>query len=180
MPISLNQTGEIILSFNSSAGVDFYLANATAFGQISAAKASNQSARGVALGLEGKGVYELCNQTTSGSFPYTNIENTTAPCYLQNVTAFQSGTYYALFANSGNATVQIGVTSMPVALTKLESSINSVGTYSIFAFLMFVCGIGLIVYSLISKGRQREEQAMDQEAAAEYARIEKHGKKKKS
>ncbi len=177
LPVRMNQSGLVILTFNSSSAVDFYFANATAFGQISVAQPAIPKARSTAMGLEGNGVYEVYTNSINGAFPYTGFQGVATPVYLLNVSLLQAGTYYGIFANAGNKTAQIAVMAIPISLSTLQSSATSLGVYFGAAFLLFIAGIALIIFSLVSKGGQKKQDAMDQAAANEYERIEKQEKK---
>ena len=179
VPMQLNQSGLVVLTFNASAPVDFYLANTTAFLQINGKSVANSSARSTAIGLEGNGVYEIYQGSTDGTFPFTTVSGTSKPNYIvSNLSTFASGTYYAVFANSGSKTVQIELTALPISLTQLESSTSSLGTYFMVAALVFIIGIGLMVFAFISKGgKAQTEEAKDKQAQQEFDKIE--GKSKK-
>lgn len=180
VPLPLNQSGVIVLTFNSSSNIDFYFANATAFGKISAAKVAGSGSRSIAVSFEGKGVYEVYQNNLNGAFPYPGNQGVASPLYLLNSTLLRPGIYYAIFANPGNRTAQIAVTAFPIPLSGIQSSATSLSTYFGVAFLLFVAGIGLMVFSLLSKRGQKDQEAMDREVEKEYDRIEgrggKHGK----
>ncbi len=174
LPIQLNESGLIVLTFNSISKINFYVANATAFGAIGSAGAN---ATRTALGLEGNGVYEVYENSTSGAFPYAGYQNTTAPNYLLNVSAMPAGTYYAAFYNGGNATAQVGITYLAISISKIQNGEASVGNYLAIAAVLFVVGVGLTVYSFIAKDTSKEQAATDAEAAKEYAKLDKKGKR---
>ncbi len=180
LPIYLNESGLAILTFNSSAPVDFYLTNSTAFASISAASQTNSSPRLAAIGLEGNGVYELYQSSTSGVFPYTNLPNVTAPAYLLNVSLLQPGTYYALFYNTGNASARVSAALLPLSLSAIQSGETSIGAYFGVAAILFIVGVALSIFAFVSKGKQKEvEGTIDADAAREYDRIERKKKGRK-
>ncbi len=180
LPMNLNESGLTILTFNSTAPLDFYLANATAFSSIESAASSNSSPRTAALSLEGSGVYEVYQNSRSGVFPYTNLPNVTAPAYLTNVTLMQQGTYYAVFYNSGNSSAAVNLATLALALSKIQSGEASIGLYLGVAVVLFIAGLAIAIYGFVSKEKQDGQQGgMDADAAREYDRIEKKGRRGK-
>jgi hypothetical protein len=183
LPIQINESDESglpIIRFSSSSGVDFYLANASAYAAISGAGGGNSSARSTAVGLEGRGVYEIYENATSGAFPFLSYLNVTAPAYILNSSLLQPGTYYMIFRNQGSSTANIAVKAFTVSLSKVESGEASVGAYLTVAAVVFFAGVGLAIYALIAKDREKAQVAIDEDVAREYERIEKQGRKKRS
>lgn len=179
MPLQLNESGLVVMMFNASAPVDFYLANTAAFLQIENKSVANSSARSEAVGLEGNGVYELYEGSGNGIFPYTTLAGITKPNYLQNVSTLKSGTYYAVFANSGSQNALIQLTMLPVSTAQLQSSTSSLGIYFGAAFVVFIVGVGLIIFSFLSKGGKNKDDEMDKQVAEQYDIIDGQGKKSK-
>ncbi|MDE1873723.1 MAG: hypothetical protein KGI04_01215 [Candidatus Micrarchaeota archaeon] len=177
--MTLNQSGIVIVTFNSSANVDLYVANATAFGAIRGAQMSNYSARSAALALEGGGVYEVYEDSGSGAFPYTGYPNVTAPAYLLNISLMPPGTYYAMFYNPGAASANLSVSYLPVSLAQIQSGGSSVLAYLAVSFIIFVAGLGFVIYSFLAKEKATEVATIDADAAKEYDRLEKKGRKKR-
>jgi hypothetical protein len=180
LPIQINESGLPIIRFSSSSGVDFYLANASAYAAISGAGGGNSSARGTAVGLEGRGVYEIYENATSGAFPFLSYLNVTAPVYILNSSLLQPGTYYMIFRNQGGSTASIAVKAFTVSLSTIQSGEASVGAYLAVAAVVFFAGVGLAIYALIAKDREKAQVAIDEDVAREYERIEKQGRKKGS
>ncbi|MCL5239385.1 MAG: hypothetical protein M1286_02855 [Candidatus Marsarchaeota archaeon] len=179
--VGLNQSGLTVLTFNSSSPIDFYMTNSTAFSLISASSSANYSPRSEALSLEGNGVYEVYENSSTGVFPYTNFANLSAPSYLENTTFLLPGAYYAFFYNTANRTANVTVDTLPLALSSIRSGESSIGIYVGVAIIVFFIGIGVSLYALFAKDRDREkQQAMDSDVAKEYERIEGQGRKGKA
>ena len=178
VPITLNQTGIVILFFNSSSPVDLYFANASAFGRISGAGISGGASRNEAINLEGNGVYEVYENSTNGVFPYA-YQGFAAPKYLVNSsTVLQSGTYYAIFANGGSGAAAIIARMLPASLTTINSEFQGFALYGAATIVLVVVGLGMVVLSFFLKNKPKAEQGgMEEEVKKEYDRIDKKGKK---
>ncbi|MDE1854743.1 MAG: hypothetical protein KGH57_00260 [Candidatus Micrarchaeota archaeon] len=180
IPMPLSQAGLPVLTFNSSTSIDFFFTNATAYGQISA-PAADSSAMSKAVALEGNGVYEVYVASKKGAFPYLGYANITSPNYLLNVSFLQPGTYYAIFYDPGSIPAGVTITTLSVSLSKIQSGATSIYTAVGVAVVLFVAGLGLTIYSLISKDKKTEQAEMDTQAAHEYEKMDKQkGGKRKS
>jgi len=181
VPLSLNQTGIIEILFNASAGIDFYLMNATAFASVSNANALNTSYRNIAVALEGKGAYEIYENSTNGVFPGLKYPGVASPTYLSNATqVLEVGTYYAFFSNTKNYSVTADLNTIVLPLSALQSSFSTAGIYGGISILLLLAGIILFVVSFFLKGKPKPaEGEMDEDVKREYERIEKGRKKEK-
>ena len=168
IPVPLSEAGLPVLTFNSSTSMDFFFTNATAYGKISGAPAANSSATSAAVALEGNGVYEVYVASKKGAFPYLGYANITSPNYLLNVSFLQPGTYYAIFYDPGSVPAGVTITTLSVSLSKIQSGATSIYTAVGVAVVLFVLGLGLTIYSLISKDKKNEQAEMDTQAAQQY------------
>ncbi len=174
----LNQSGILEVVFNSSAPLDFYLANASAFASINAS-GSPSAARNAAIRLEGNGVFAFYADAKNGTFPYLGYQGIARPAYASNATVvLPAGQYYSIFANNGTTAASVTIAESPITLSKLQAGSSSVIKYVGASGVMFLVGLGLIVFSFFAKGEKKAgEGGMDEEAAREYERIERSGKK---
>lgn len=171
LPVYMNQTGLAIVYFNASSPVDFYFANATGFAAMSSAKPANVTS--AAVGKEGKGVYEVYLNATSGAFPYT-LSGLKTPSYVANVTgAMQIGTYYAAFLGLGSGTESVVARSVVVPLSAINSTFSKVALYGGVTIVIILAGIVLIILSFVMKDKQKQEEGMDENAKKAYEKIEK-------
>jgi hypothetical protein len=176
---TLNQTGLVEALFRSSAPVDFYFANTTAFNKIYGAGVANGSARMMAISLQGDGVYEVYEDTLDGAFPF-NYTNVTEANYLQeNVSLLQSGAYYAIFSNINNGTAGISLLYATANSTALRSAFDTMSLYGLSAVFLFLAGLACIAASFFLKVKQpiqpKPEEKMDADAQKMYDSIEKKG-----
>jgi hypothetical protein len=172
VPVPLNQTSILVFSYNSSAEVDFYLANQSAFAAMDAAGANGTSARRIAAGLEGKGIYAIYENASLASFPYAS--GPVAPVYLSNASALPAGTYYAVFGSGGAATVVTSYTALGAA--EFGSAAVSTLAYGGISTLLLAAGFLLAVVSFFMKEKNAgKPDALDEEARREYDLLEKRG-----
>ncbi len=170
VPVSLNQSGLLLLSYNSSGGVDFYVANRSAFAEVSGENGT--AARVTAMSLEGRGVYAAYENSSSGAFPYPN--GAASPSYAANVSALPAGTYYAVFGNRGSGEATIVASYTAIAASSLSSTAVSTMAYGGASFLLLLAGMALAVASLFMKEKaSAKAERLDEEARLEYDRIEK-------
>ncbi len=176
--LPLSENGLLEVFFNSSSPVDFYFANATAFGAIDGH--GNISAREKAVSLEGNGVYSVYEGADSGSFPVALASST--PVYLKNITSLLSrGTYYALFDDVNASSANINLVYASWNETTAESIVGTVGLYGTVSLVLLLAGLAICVAALLMKDKKKEpppEQVMDEQAKKEYERIDKAGKRK--
>ncbi len=160
LPVVLNQSGVVILTFNSTSAVDEYFTNLSAFTRIASSKVANSIARNTAVGLEGKGVYEVYENSTSGAYPFTGFQGIVTPTYVANTTTvLQAGTYYVIFANNKTSAASISVTSLPISLSKLQSGTSSLGVFLGACALLLIAGLAMIALSFFSKDKQKLQEA---------------------
>lgn len=173
VPMQLNQTSILVFSYNSSAEVDFYLANQSAFAAMSAAGANGTSARLIAAGLEGRGIYAIYENASLASFPYAS--GPVAPVYLSNASTLPAGTYYAVFGSGGGA-ASVVTSYTALGATEFGSSAVSTLAYGGISTLLLAAGFILAVVSLFMKEKNAgKPDALDEEARREYDLLEKRG-----
>ncbi|MGI0141479.1 MAG: hypothetical protein ACREBF_02395 [Candidatus Micrarchaeales archaeon] len=147
----LNQTGFMVVGFQSLSAVNFYFANSSAFKTLDSYANSSLLLSQWATRLFGNGVYEILPNSTVGIFPYSQLTNSTpSGAYItKNVTLLPAGTYYALFYNPRNISATVNVTS------DISTNISSQGAYilgiGLTVFILFIAGIILIIYGIIKK-----------------------------
>lgn len=178
--VSMNQTGVVVVTYNSTRSIDFILASSNAFGTLRNA-ASNKNMTDLAAGLEGNGVYEIYLNSSDGMFPYTAQYHGSYPqpayIYTTNETSagiLQGGTYYAIFINDGNATANIVGASLTVPISALQANATPFLIYSSASLLLMIVGVIVIVISFFLKeGLKGREAKIDEEAEKAYEKIEK-------
>jgi hypothetical protein len=172
--ISLNTSGIIEAIFNSTVPLDFYFTNSSAFGAAYNNGIANDSVRGLAAVLQGKGVYEVYKSASNGAFPF-KFANVTVADYLQNVTVLGNGTYYAVFSNNNNASAAINLMYASASSESLRSTFNTLGMYGLAAIVVFLAGLGLAVASFLMKEKPKPQNSvqMDEDAKKMYDSIEK-------
>lgn len=175
--IFLNQSGLVVLTYNATAGVDFYFVNQTAFNKISSAIAAGRGASSTAASLEGSGVYAAYSNLSAGTFPFTSSH---VP-YLSNATVLSGGNYYALFNSRANITGQVSVGYIRVTASQLGATYTTVILIGV-AMLLMVAGIIIALVSLFLKPKESAKEKiaqMDEEAKKEYEALEKRAGSRK-
>lgn len=174
VPVVLNQSGVIVLSYNATNGVDFYLANQSAAAALGGANGTD--ARVVAAGLEGRGVYDIYEDSSAGTTPYYAGAGSSSPAYVANLSVFPAGTYHALFSNRGGGNATVLASYAAISAAALNSTALSTIAYGGISFILLVAGFIIAVASFFMKDRNAAQpERLDEEARKEYERIERGG-----
>ncbi len=168
-PIILAKPSVLLIVYQATHGVNFYLMNAFAYGAIKSA----QNASSSALANEGRGTIEIANNFSSGAYP-REFTNSSQGYFYRNSTILPAGTYYVLFQNAAsNSTYieyQINVNSsisgnlLPIAL---------LGLIFIAALVGAIIAIG---YGFVKKADAKKSANDEAKIQSAYDQIEKeHG-----
>lgn len=179
LPVILNQSGAISLTFNATSQVDFFLANASAYARMGmGASAANASA--VALSAEGAGVFEIFQDATYGSFPFiaTNVTANTL-LYTAGTNVLPGGDYYAVFANVGNATTVVHLEYRTASVSLLQSRLNSIDIVIGVAVVLLAAGFLLVIASFMLQPKGLQQEVMDDAAKRAYDAIDRRGRRRK-
>ncbi|MDE1870534.1 MAG: hypothetical protein KGH71_06205, partial [Candidatus Micrarchaeota archaeon] len=160
----LNQTGFIVVGYQSGARLNFYFANASGFNILKGYMNSTITLSQWATRLQGNGVLESIPNSTVGIYPYSQFaqpNSVPSGAYsMKNVTLLPAGNYYAIFQNLGSSTARVNVT------TDVSTNISSKGAYifgiGIVIFIIFLAGIILIVYGIIKKPKAAAQMPGDE------------------
>jgi hypothetical protein len=178
VPLVLNQSSVLFLTYNSSAAVDFYLANQSAFAAMGAAGANGIGARGVAVGMEGMGIYAIYENASLASFPYAG--GSAAPAYSSNTITFPAGTYYAIFGDRGSGAANVTASYAALGAAKFDSAAIFTLAYGGISFLLLAAGFIVAVAALFMKDKNAgRPDRLDEEAQREYDLLERKGGKVK-
>jgi uncharacterized membrane protein len=164
------------VGFNSTAPIDFYIVNSSAYEKMKPLVEANASLRNLSVALEGNGIIDAMWHASKGIFPYESDYGGLfpAPNYsIENTTVLINDTYYLLFQNepaTNQTLVLYSIIVTPASALGL-SSIAPEGFGIIGAFLVLV-GISLTVFGLIRKGNP-QETVRDREVERIFAEQEK-------
>lgn len=170
-PITLAKPSVLLIVYQATHGVNFYLMNASAY----QATKNSQNVSSSALANEGRGTFEIARNFPSGAYPQ-EFTNSSQGYFYKNSTILPAGTYYAMFQNiAGNSTYlqyQINVNSsignnlLPIAL---------LGLIFIAALVGAIIAIG---YGFIKKADTESSANDEAKIQMAYDRMEKeHGKR---
>ena len=167
-------TKPVIITYISTAQVDFYFANSAAFGTLASVNESSLAA--AAVNAEKQGVLQIMLNGTKGVFPYTAdyaAAGAPKPNYYSNNTVV-NGTYYAIFANSGKNAAQVTYYKTYMPSDYAASAVSLVGTAGLVASLIFFAGIIIVVFSFFRPGRNGKDSAEREEKKVDelYAQID--------
>ncbi|MDE1856056.1 MAG: hypothetical protein KGH49_02365 [Candidatus Micrarchaeota archaeon] len=176
----LNQTGFIILAYNSSQNLDFVVTNASGYVALRGYLNNSAALLQRASALEGNGVYEMLLNTSVGAFP-SQLFPVNAPVgsYLgQNVSLFPAGNYYAIFHNRANATADVKL-AYDVA-SNIGPQASKVLETGIALFVIIVAGIVIIIYGIFRKPKVVQATEPDKKAIDDLYKHagKEHAKKK--
>lgn len=156
----LNETGFIIAGYQSNAAMNFYFVNQSGFDSLKGYFNSTLTLSQWARNHQGSGVIESITNSRVGIFPYSQFTNQTAVptgSYIsQNASILPAGNYYAILQNADNVTANVNVTSdVSANIQKQSGSIFAIG---ISVFIVFVAGIGIVIYGIIKKPKVPADQ----------------------
>ncbi|MDE1869502.1 MAG: hypothetical protein KGH71_00765 [Candidatus Micrarchaeota archaeon] len=169
LPYFINETGFIVLGYQSSQNLNFYFANASAFLILQNYMNSTLTLSQWATRLQGNGVLESIPNSKIGIFPYSQFSSSNAApqgsYIVENASILPAGNYYAIFQNTGNSSATVNVTS------NVSTNISSKGGYifgiGILIFVLFVAGIIIIVYGIVKRPKIAPEQETSQQKVDE-------------
>lgn len=180
LPYFINETGFIVVGYQSSTPLNFYFANASAFLILQNYMNSTLQLSQWATRLQGNGVLESIPNSKVGIFPYSQFSSsnsTPAGSYvIANASLLPAGNYYAIFQNLANSSASVNVTS------DVSTNISSQGGYifgiGVLIFVLFVAGIIIIVYGVIKKPKAAPEQTGSEQKVDELYKGVSKGKGK--
>lgn len=177
VPFVVGANGLVSVIYNSNTKLDFYFANATAFGTLGGYKNSSLTLSQWARNLYGNGVYEIVPNSANGIFPNFAATNSSLNYSYanQSLFPFAAGTYYALFENLGNQSANIQMISSVSDSARVASGFSQVIKIGIVFFAALLAGIILIIYGILKKPKVAPvEPATDQKKVDEmYKGLEK-------
>lgn len=195
-PIILNSTGIVYLLYNSNAvPINFYLLNSTAFASLTQYMQSGSLSPNALSSLESGDLYKKAYNGTEGILVLQGSSSAlglTPALYYNSSLVLSGGTYYAIYANPGNASAS---TTYGYVLPNsgLINGANQIATSGLgldggISALLILAGIILCVYSFISAGKPRQKAVQRDKAIQklyrdiekkERADAEKKGRKRK-
>ncbi len=191
--ISLSNASILVISYTSTIPINFYFVNKSgtyAFRNVS----SNLSKEyNILSSIEGNGLYIGINDSFMGTtYPYnTNLSSYgyKKPFYVfgnnatqQGNIEYHNGTYYAEFYNHNNSYANVTYKYYTYSLYNIT---NTAGSYenafvpgSLITSIIFIVGIILTVYGLLSKKDSKQtEEKVNKEVYELYAKLESKNKK---
>ncbi len=173
IPVPLTQAGVVLFSYNSSSAVDFYLVNAEVFNGLQ----TGAQPRNTIISMEGSGVYEVYENSSSGVFPYSGFVNQSfpTPAYLINFSqAMPADTYYGIFSNYGTDNATVYAKYLPESTATLNSGSLAIGAYGAIAFVLLLGGVLLSLFSLFLPAKEvANNSEMDDDVKKAYAKLKK-------
>ena len=178
MKMQFNTSMLVVLAYNSTEAINFYLTNASVFNALSQFFNSSSTLDARAKALHGTGILVIYSDSAHGTFPYLQQSGSgpTPEYYVPNSSYFlPAGTFYAIFSNPNptNTTVVYSIYNKP------SSSINVANSGNLFGFGMFssalsIIGIILIAWALLQKGKSGSDKNAKGDEAIErmYDEIE--------
>ena len=173
--LAVNSSSTPLLLYYSSAPVDFYLVNSTAFSSVEPYLSNASKTADLMRSLEGTGVMEVFSNSSLGVFPYTEnlSRNFPPPSYTINGTIpAENATYYLIYSNKGSSYVNISYTYMYIpTVNSVPYAKRAFELPSIAAGLLFIAGLVISILSFLS-GKRVSEKESDKEATRLYRRLE--------
>ncbi|MDE1847614.1 MAG: hypothetical protein KGH61_01540 [Candidatus Micrarchaeota archaeon] len=147
--------GMEIIEYVAANKVDFYFVNSSAYALLHGYLDNTQIMGQIARNHYGNGVYEAFLNSSVGMFPYVSsiLPNTTLTpnSYVdKNFSVLGNGTYYGIFANLGNSSSELNITT-DVINGNIAQKASGVITTSLFLFVALIAGIIILIYGIIKK-----------------------------
>lgn len=173
LSFGINNSTILIIAYHTEndVPVTFFLMNESAFMQEGQNLSSN-ALISRSESLEGKGVFEILNNSSFGLFPYQNPSALTPPDYEYNGTdILNNGTYYSVFQNGGNLTTIVYYSTVK----RIQLAANNPLIYSNIIYdgtggIVLLVGLGIIGYSIFIKTEAKKENIPDQSIDNLYAK----------
>ena len=177
-PITLNKTNAVYVIYTSgNVPVDFYLVDSYAFSGIVPDLKKGYVPKNIISEYSGNGLYIEIKNSSQGIFPYNSSlsgEGFPAPKYYSGAEVLGSGTYYMIYANPGSlpSNITFGYVLPSAGLTNdTQQFISSgMGLYGSVSAVMVLAGIIMIVWGVISEGKDKEDT--EEKEAAIHERYE--------
>ena len=188
-PIILNKTDAVYVIYTSgNVPVNFYLINSYAFSGIVPALKKGYVPKNIISEYSGNGLYIEIKNSSQGIFPYNNSlsgEGFPAPEYYSGAEVLGSGTYYMIYANPGSlpSNITFGYVLPSTALSNdTQQFISSgMGLYGSVSAVMILAGVIMIVWGVISEGREKDDtKERESEIHEKYREIGSRTAKKQS
>ncbi len=156
MSMQLNRSSEAVLSYNSTAPIDFYFMDSSAFAMLPQ-NGSAHGIRGIAASMNGNGIYFSSVNRSYGGFVYTG-ENATAEFIgpqnngsgISGPVTLKNGTYYAVYADNYPYAANVVTGFNYINPQSIPASVS-------FAGLMFMAGVIAVILSFLRKGKGNAE-----------------------
>ncbi|MGB9732628.1 MAG: hypothetical protein ACPLYE_01925 [Candidatus Micrarchaeales archaeon] len=161
---TLNKTSAVMIAYNSTLPIDFYVVNKSAYNSFLLGNELNISKIKSAKALE------VILGSRYGAFSNFMAMNQAQAQYYQKA-SMQNGSYYGVFVNTHNSTASVLVVYGEEAAGKNYLDLLESGSV---AALLFLGGIVLIIYGLIARKKKDEEK----EEGVDVQRKERRAKKK--
>ncbi len=174
--LNVNSSESPLLLYYSSAPVDFYLLNSTAFNSIEPYLSNSSRISALAGIMEGKGVMEVFSNSTLGVFPYTKNYSTISfppPSYTINGTIpAANATYYIIYSNKGTEYANISYTAIYLPRVSSDAYVKSAFAWqSVASGLLFLTGVIISILSFILGNKKAGEKERDTEAEKIYRKM---------
>ena len=180
-PIILNKTDVVYVVYTSdNVPVNFYLVNSYAFSGIRQNITKGYLPGNFISDYSGRGLYIAIKNSSRGIFPYVSNfskDGFSVPTYYNGTEILGSGTYYMIYANSGNvpSNITFGYVLPNTAIINETQNFVSSGmsVYGSASALLFLGGIILIVWGVIAEGKEKNEpKYKEEEIQKAYKQIE--------
>ncbi len=180
-PIVLNKTDVVYVVYTSdNVPINFYLVNSYAFSGIRQNITKGYLPGNFISDYSGRGLYIAIKNSSHGIFPYTSnfsSDGFSAPTYYNGTEILGVGTYYMIYANSGNVPSNITfgyVLPNTAIINETQNFVSSgMGVYGSVSALLFMGGIILIVWGVIAEGKEKDESKYKEEEIQKmYKQIE--------
>ena len=163
VPFKANSLEPFMITYVSSSPIDAYFVDSGAMSGISSLGMNGIFA--AAQAEEGNGTLLIERNGSKGAFPYKAEYASiglTQPYYYDNVSEI-NGTYYAIFANTGNNVTQITYYVAHAPNDYVSAAASSISVWGILASVMFLGGIATAVYSFFKRSKKDESAAGNDE-----------------
>ncbi|MGC8628938.1 MAG: hypothetical protein ACP5T4_01885 [Candidatus Micrarchaeia archaeon] len=179
--VSENLNALTSIFYSASQPITFVYANYSAFKVLTASQSKNFI--DTAMGLEGKGVYEIAN-ATKGIFPYVSSLSSTIPepIYATNYSTTAQGTYFAIFFNHNSTTADVEAKEITYSYAGIQNGIKVASGTVLASSILMILGLLIIVFSFFASRSKKAQtpETMDENVAKIYAQIEKKAKQAKT
>ncbi len=191
--IDLSNASVLVISYTSTVPINFYFVNESATYAFKNVSSNITKEYNMLSSIEGNGLYLAINDSFMGTtYPYNaNLSSYgyKKPFYVfgnsiaqQDRIEYSNGTYYAEFYNHNDSYANITYRYYTYSLYNIT---NTAGSYenafvpgSLVTSIIFIVGIILTIYGLLSKKDSKQtEEKVNKEAYEIYAKLEAKNKK---